>query len=164
MKKIIQITFLTIGIAMGLFGKDLLNVGEKAPEFSLKTASGAMVTLSQELKKHNVVLIFYPGDNTPGCTSQLCAVRDDWSDFQDAGVQVFGVNPADAASHNNFSEKYEYPFPLLVDTNKAVAKAYNTEGAIFISRSVVGIDRSGTIVFSRKGKPANGEILKAFVK
>ncbi|HDR04923.1 MAG TPA: peroxiredoxin [Candidatus Marinimicrobia bacterium] len=153
-----------LGLGANLFGSDLLKVGTKAPDFTLLTETGEKVTLSKALEKGNVVLVFYPGDDTPGCTSQLCAIRDDWSEFTGKNIQVYGVNPADAESHMKFSDKYSYPFPLLIDEDKSVSVDYKTSGKFFISRSVYGIDQSGKIVFAENGKPANSLILAAFLK
>jgi len=115
-----------------------------------------------------VVLIFYPGDQTPGCTIQLCAIRDDWSDFQKAGIQVLGINPSGPDSHKSFIKKYNFPFPLLVDEGRKVAKAYGAEQDMLIAkivrRTVVAIDTEGRIIYYRQGLPKNSEILKAITK
>jgi thioredoxin-dependent peroxiredoxin len=164
MKGAVLMSIMILGLNLNLFGGDLLKVGTKAPDFTLLTEAGEKVNLYQALEKGNVVLVFYPGDDTPGCTSQLCAIRDDWSEFTEKNIQVFGVNPADAESHKKFSDKYSYPFPLLIDEDKSVSKAYKTSGTLFISRSVYGIDHAGKIVFAEKGKPANSLILDSFAK
>src|SRR5512132_1669505 len=93
----------------------LLSLGSPAPDFTLNEDTGARVKLSEWLAKGPVVLVFYPMDETPGCTKQLCEIRDHWSEFQQKGVAVFGVNPGSAASHAKFRENQNYPFPLLVD-------------------------------------------------
>ena len=146
-------------------GKNI-GIGSKAPTFSLKDQNGETINLDTALSTGPVVLIFYPGDQTPGCTIQLCAIRDDWSKFEKAGIRVFGINPADAESHAAFAKKQNYQFPLLVDESRKVAKAYDTEQDILITkiikRTVVGIEKDGRIVFYRQGLPKNTEILKAF--
>src|SRR5579872_2766584 len=103
---------------------DPLPAGAVAPDFSLPDQFGHEVKLST-LRGHNVVLVFYPGDDTPGCTKQLCQLRDDWSSVRAAGVEVFGVNPQNARSHVKFREKYHLPFPLLVDPGQKVAALYH---------------------------------------
>lgn len=142
---------------------DLLRVGEKAPEFVAKTEKGEEVRLSQFKGKSNVVLVFYPGNNTPVCTSQLCAIRDEWTAFRKKNVAVFGVNHAEADSHGKFREKHKFPFPLLVDESRKLIRDYGCEGTIFaVSRTVYGIDRDGVVVFAERGNPAPEEILAAF--
>lgn len=142
------------------------SIGSKAPAFSLKDQNGNTVALESALSTGPVVLIFYPGDQTPGCTIQLCAIRDDWNDFEKAGIQVFGINPADMSSHAAFSNKHEFPFPLLVDEGRKIAKAYDAEQDLLIAkivrRTVVGINQEGRIIYYRQGLPRTNEILKAF--
>lgn len=143
-------------------GPGPVQVGTEAPLFTLKDQDGTTVTLKEFRGKKNVVLVFYPGDQTPGCTKQLCAIRDDFEDFKTADTVVFGVNPADAQSHKAFIEKQKYPFPLLVDEKGEVAKAYNAKGLLFTKRTVYGIDKEGKIVFAQRGMPTDKEILAAF--
>jgi peroxiredoxin Q/BCP len=146
----------------------LLAVGSKAPAFSLQTENGKIVTLKELIGTSPIVLIFYPGDMTPGCTMQLCAVRDDWKEFEAAGIRVFGVNHADAESHTTFKKTYQFPFPLLIDTGKKVSAAYSAVKKFFkttvINRTVVGIDTQGMIIYYKRGMPKNADILKAFGK
>jgi peroxiredoxin Q/BCP len=141
------------------------NVGSKAPAFALQDQNGQTISLESMLSTGPVVLIFYPGDQTPGCTIQLCAIRDDWNDFEKVGIQVFGINPSDASSHAAFAKKHDFPFPLLVDKDRKVAQAYGAEQNILITkivrRTVIGIGTDGRIVFYRHGLPRTGEILKA---
>ena len=102
---------------------DPLPVGAAAPDFSLRDDSGRTVSLSA-LRGRNVVLVFYPGDDTPGCTKQLCQFRDDWSQATARGVEVFGVNPQSARQPRAISaKKFQFPFPLLVDERQKVAEA-----------------------------------------
>jgi peroxiredoxin Q/BCP len=150
-------------ISFTIFAKEdtmLLKIGSQAPDFSLLSSNGDTVHLKDFAGKHNVVLIFYPGDQTPGCTAQLCAIRDDYSLFETKNAKVFGVNPADVASHKKFVEKQKYQFPLLVDEKKHVAKLYGCDG-LMIRRTVYVIDTTGKIIFAKRGRPANEEILKA---
>lgn len=138
---------------------DPLPVGSAAPDFSLQDDSGKTVTLSG-LRGKNVVLVFYPGDDTPGCTRQLCEFRDQWSSVRQKGVEVFGVNPQGAARHLRFRQKYQFPFPLLVDTGRQTAKAYNASGLI-VKRTVYLIGPDGTIRFAQRGMPKPSEVLAA---
>ncbi|MFH1417561.1 MAG: peroxiredoxin [Planctomycetota bacterium] len=140
----------------------LLSVGEQAPDFSLEDQAGNLVTLREFRGGRNVVLIFYPGDDTPGCTKQLCAVRDQFGMFRDNDTAVFGVNPQDSKSHQRFIKAYDFPFPLLVDRGKKVASAYGCKGMLMTKRTVYGINKEGAIVFARRGKPSNEEIIAAF--
>lgn len=145
--------------------KKSLRVGDQAPLFELKASDGETVRLTDLLPLGPAVLFFYPGDRTPGCTIQLCAVRDEWQNFRDLGLQVFGINHADSASHRAFSTAHHFPFPLLVDEKKAVSKTYGAIRSIFgiqvIRRTVVGISEDGIIRYLREGLPKNAEILKA---
>jgi len=136
-----------------------LDVGTAAPDFSLPDDAGGTVKLSS-LRGKRVVLVFYPGDDTPGCTKQLCQFRDDWSEARAKGVQVFGVNPQSAKSHVKFRKKFGFPFPLLVDTGQKVAALYHADGLI-VKRTVYGIGVDGTIRFAKRGMPNPAEVLKA---
>lgn len=138
---------------------DPLPAGTPAPEFSLPDDSGETVTLSG-LRGRGVVLVFYPGDNTPGCTKQLCEFRDRWDLVQQRGVAVFGVNPQSPASHGRFRQKYRFPFPLLVDKGQKVGELYHTNG-LFVKRTVYLIGPDGVIRFARRGMPAPSEVLAA---
>lgn len=145
--------------------KKPLRIGDPAPKFELLTGEGEMVKLEEALALGPVVLFFYPGDRTPGCTVQLCAVRDDWEDFRRLGIQVFGINHAEASSHRAFSTAHRFPFPLLVDEGKKVSKLYDALYSILgmkaIRRTVVGISSDGIIRYQRQGLPKNSEILRA---
>jgi peroxiredoxin Q/BCP len=142
-----------------------LQVGDMAPGFDLESESGARVTLAQSLPQGPIVLIFYPMDNTPGCTAQLCAVRNDAARYKSAGVTVYGVNGGGPESHQKFITKHNLTAPLLVDKGLAVAESYAAVGGIgplrLIKRTVVGIGRDGRIVFYKRGAPATDEILAA---
>lgn len=137
----------------------------QAPDFTLPDQSGTPIKLSDFRGKKNVVLIFYPGDLTPGCTMQLCNIRDDWSKFQKTDTVVFGVNHGTAESHHLFSEKYGFPFSLLVDKDKKVSAKYGAAFSLLrrtiIRRTVVVIDKTGKVVFLRRGMPKDADILKA---
>ncbi len=145
-----------------------LKVGDKAPIFTLKTQDNKDINLSDYIGKEPIILFFYPGDMTPGCTIQLCNIRDDWSKFKQARATVFGINHADADSHKRFSSKYNFPFPLLIDTDKKVSKKYGAVKKLFsatvIKRTVVAIGKDGIIKFYRHGMPKDIEILKSINK
>ena len=129
-----------------------LPIGSAAPNFSLPDDSGQTVTLSS-LRGKPVVLVFYPGDDTPGCTKQLCEFRDSWGSAKARGVAVFGISPQGAESHVKFREKFHFPFPLLVDRGQNVAALYHARGLI-VKRTVYLIGPDGNIRFSRRGMPA----------
>jgi peroxiredoxin Q/BCP len=142
-----------------------MNVGDRAPDFTLASADGTPVSLHAFRGKSNVVLIFYPKDQTPGCTAQLCAARDDAGVYAAAGAAVFGVNGDDAASHARFIAKHGLTMPLLIDPGLAVAKTYDAVIGIgplkIVNRTVVGIDRNGVIAFYQRGSPKTADILAA---
>lgn len=144
-----------------------LNVGDKAPAFALKDQKGNRVSLADFKGKKNVVLVFYPGDMTPGCTMQLCAIRDDWSKFTRRDTVVFGINHGTAESHDAFRKKYDFPFSLLIDAGKKISAKYGALKTFFkatiIKRSVVVIDKEGTIIYLKRGMPKNSDILKALI-
>lgn len=143
-----------------------LAIGAAAPDFTLRSSDGSDVVLSSFRGRENVVLIFYPKDQTPGCTKQLCTARDDRAAFAAAGTAVFGINGDGAVSHERFIAKYELSTPLLVDPGLATAKHYDAVigfGPLkIVNRTVVGIDRSGKIAFYERGMPATETILAAF--
>lgn len=141
--------------------QDLLPIGSQAPDFSLQNESGEFVTLSDVIKRSSVILIFYPGDNTPVCKKQLCEMRDNYEVLQEEGYEVLGINDGDIVSHKSFIEKNSYQFPLLVDTDKSVAAQYNCKTKLGIKRTVYVIGKDGLIKFSQRGKPKSGEILEA---
>lgn len=144
-------------------GGTMLTPGTQAPDFSLLSDKGDTVKLSDFRGKNPVVLVFYPGDQTPGCTHQLCAIRDDYDKFREKGAVVFGVNPADMESHQKFIEKQHYQFRLLVDPGQKVAALYGAKG-LMVQRTVFVINKEGKIVFAKRGMPADSEILEAIAK
>ncbi len=136
----------------------MFSIGSTAPDFSLVTQKGDTVRLADFQGKKNVVLIFYPGDQTPGCTKQLCAIRDDYTQFEKKNAVVYGVNPAGKESHQKFIDKQHYQFSLLVDEGQNVAKLYGAKG-LMVKRTVVVIDKEGKIAYYKQGMPPNAEIL-----
>ncbi len=140
----------------------LIPVGEPAPDFTCALSDGAQLSLSSLHGLERVVLVFYPGDNTPLCTSQLCAFRDDWEQFGAHKTRVYGVNPAGQARHAHFAEQHRFPFPLLVDTGGQVAGAYGCRMLFgIVRRAVYMIDRQGRVAFAEQGNPAPALILRA---
>jgi len=97
--------------------------GKPAPDFEVQTDTGDTVKLS-DLRGKPVVLYFYPKDNTSGCTTQACGIRDAWAEFERAGAVVLGVSPDSVSSHEGFKRNFELPFTLLADPDHAVAEAY----------------------------------------
>src|SRR5262245_42263113 len=100
------------------------NVGDKAPDFNLLDQDQNRIELSKILKNGPVLLVFYPGDDTPVCTAQLCDYRDHYAQFQQLGVQVYGVNNACLEDHRKFKEKYHFPFPLLNDYDGRITRRF----------------------------------------
>src|SRR6266568_3150130 len=101
--------------------------GKAAPDFILTDANGKSVSLKDFAGK-NLILYFYPKDDTPGCTKEACGFRDDWKDLQKAGVVVLGISADSAASHAKFATKYKLPFPLLSDPDRKVMEAWGAYG------------------------------------
>ena len=129
------------------------DVGDKAPAFSLEDQSGKTVKLT-DFKGKTVVLYFYPKDDTPGCTREACAFRDEHSALKKAGAVVLGVSPDSGPSHAKFAGKYNLPFPLLADTDHAISEKYGAWGEKSLyGRKFMGITRS-TFLIDASGKVA----------
>jgi peroxiredoxin Q/BCP len=127
-----------------------IGVGDKAPEFTLPGTGGRTYSLSEFAGKP-VVLVFYPGDDTPVCTKQLNSYNDELSEFEALDAQVIGVSAQGVDSHEKFSGKHGFGFPLLADTDKKVAGAYGTLGPIgFPRRSVFVIDAQGVVRYAHR--------------
>jgi len=128
-------------------------VGDKAPAFDLQTFPKGRTKLSQFKGKQNVVLYFYPRDDTPGCTKQACGFRDEMGEFESAETVVLGVSTDTIESHEKFVEKYELTFPLLADEDHAVAEKYGVwveknlygKKSMGIARTTFLIDKTGKI-------------------
>jgi thioredoxin-dependent peroxiredoxin len=137
--------------------------GKPAPEFELRDEEGEPVSLAS-LRGRPVVLYFYPKDDTPGCTTQACGLRDAYAQFRERGAAVLGVSPDDAASHQRFRQKYKLPFTLLADTDHEVAERYgvwvekNTYGkrSMGVKRSTFVIDEDGRVVKALYGVKPEG--------
>ena len=122
-----------------------ISVGDSAPSFTLPSTGGGEASLSDYAGKP-LVLVFYPGDDTPVCTKQLNSYNDDLSQFEALDAQVVAISAQSVESHQKFSTKHGFRFPLLADTDKAVAGAYGTLGPLgFPRRSVFIIDGEGVV-------------------
>ena len=122
-----------------------LSVGTTAPAFTAKDTNGDTVSLS-DLAGKTVVLYFYPKDDTPGCTKQACSFRDSYADYQGKDIVVLGVSKDDETSHQQFTQKFNLPFPLLADTDGFIIKAYDVDGGGYAKRVTYVIDGSGKII------------------
>ena len=125
--------------------------GEAPPAFTLADTDGNAVSLKQ-FKGQDVVVYFYPKDDTPGCTKEACGFRDLWGEYQAAGVVVLGVSPDDDAAHRKFTDKYHLPFTLLSDPKREVMEEYGAWGEkTMYGKKVVGVIRS-TVWIGADGK------------
>ncbi|HWJ30725.1 MAG TPA: thioredoxin-dependent thiol peroxidase [Gaiellaceae bacterium] len=124
----------------------MIEEGKPAPDFALQSDAGETIKLS-ELRGKPVVLYFYPKDDTPGCTTEACGIRDAYGEFERAGAVVLGVSPDDEASHVKFRNKYDLPFTLLADTDHEVAELYGVWGEKkYAGRSYLGVFRSTFVI------------------
>ena len=123
-----------------------LELGQKVADFSLKTDDDKSFKLSS-IKK-NVLLVFYPGDGTPVCTSQFCDYRDKLNYFDDLEVEVIGISANDPASHKQFKQDHKLPFTLLSDIDGAIAKQFDSHGWFGIKRSVFLINKELELKYS----------------
>src|SRR5215213_380759 len=144
--------------------------GEKAPDFTLKDLDGNDWRLADQAGK-TVVLLFYPGDNTPVCTAQLCSVRDHWSDYQATGAEVVGISTDTVESHQGFAEKHSLPLRLLSDTDRAVSEMYDMKSWLSgrSARGVVVVDKDGKIAYKKAEaislfRPKDDDVLTAIRK
>jgi peroxiredoxin Q/BCP len=130
----------------------VLKEGDKAPEFTAKDQNGKTVSLADFLGK-NLILYFYPKDDTPGCTAEACDFRDNYQSLAQQGYQVIGISTDDEKSHKKFESKYSLPFPLIADPEKEIVKSYgvwvekNMYGKIHMgtARTTFLIDKNGII-------------------
>jgi peroxiredoxin Q/BCP len=125
----------------------MLDLGSRAPEFTLPDHTGQPVSLSTLLRRGPLILYFYPADFTPGCTKEACSIRDLHEAIQGAGLDVAGVSPQSPETHQKFREKYKLPFTLLSDTEKVVIKMYDVMGPLGFSvrRASYLVDQSRRI-------------------
>ncbi len=147
-----------------------MKIGENAPDFTLKAGDGNDWKLSDQ-KGKTVVLLFYPGDNTPVCTKQLCSVRDNWADYQATGAEVVGISTDSAASHKGFAEKHDLPLILLADETGEVVEKYQVKSWLpgRSARSVVVIDKNGVVRYHKTEslslfRPKDDDILAAIAQ
>jgi peroxiredoxin len=144
-----------------------MKIGEDAPDFTIEDGAGNNWTLSEQRGKI-VVLLFYPGDNTPVCTQQFCSVRDNWSDYAATGAEVVGISTDSVESHKGYADKYELPLTLLSDESGEVVKKYEVASWIpgRAARAVVVIDKNGVIRHHKTQalsvfRPSDDEVLAA---
>lgn len=123
---------------------ELLKVGQSAPDFTSVDQNGLEVKLSGFLGSP-VVVYFYPRDNTPGCTTEACNFRDNYAEYEKAGVKVLGISVDSQKSHKNFSDKYQLNFTLVADNSKEIAEKYGVLGARSASRVTYLIDSEGKV-------------------
>jgi thioredoxin-dependent peroxiredoxin len=131
----------------------MVEEGKDAPDFELTSDSGERVRLSQ-FRGQPVVLYFYPKDDTPGCTTQACAIRDNYDDFEERGAVVLGVSPDDETSHVKFKQKHGLPFTLLADPEHEVSEQYGVWGERkYMDKTYMGVERS-TFLIDPEGRVA----------
>lgn len=127
-----------------------VGIGDTAPGFTLTGSGGASYSLS-DYAGQPVVIVFYPGDDTPVCTKQLNSYNNDLAEFEQVGAQILAISAQDVASHDRFSGKHGFRFPLLADSDKAVAALYGTLGPLgFPRRSVFVVDAHGVIRYAHR--------------
>jgi thioredoxin-dependent peroxiredoxin len=129
-----------------------LSVGDQAPNFSTEAVAGDQTIAVRliDYRGRRVVLYFYPKDNTPGCTREACAFRDGYAKLQNWGITVFGCSVDGAEAHRAFAKKNRLPFPLLLDPDKKIAKAYGADNGI----RILGLDKRVTYVIGEDGRIA----------
>jgi len=147
-----------------------MKIGSEAPDFTLKDGEGNAWKLSDHRDK-TVVLLFYPGDNTPVCTVQLCSVRDHWSEYQATGAEVVGISTDSVESHEGFAEKHQLPLRLLSDADRKVSEMYDMKSWLpgRSARGVVVIDKAGKIAYHKVQplslfRPKDDDVLAAIRK
>ena len=137
-----------MGLLDSLVGNSTgLTVGDKAPRFTLNDQHGKAVSLADYAGRKNVVVYFYPKDDTPGCTKESCSFRDQYTAFTDVGAEVLGISSDSEQSHKAFAEKYRLPFPLLADAGGAVRKLFRVPKSLGLlpGRVTFVIDKQGVI-------------------
>jgi peroxiredoxin Q/BCP len=138
-------------------GKGKVKVGDKAPDFTLPNQSGQMVSLKDILGKKSVVLFFYPKDFSRGCTTEVCAFRDSYEVFKDAGAEVIGVSSQSTSSHERFIMTFKLPFVLLSDEDDKVRKLYGVPSTLGVipGRVTYVIDKEGIVrhIFNSQFNP-----------
>jgi thioredoxin-dependent peroxiredoxin len=125
-----------------------LKVGSKIPQFVLPDQDGNNININDLTGKSNLVIYFYPKDDTPGCTAEACSFRDQFVDFKETGAEVIGISSDSVASHKKFAEKHNLPFRLLSDVNKQVRKAFGVPGdmlGLLPGRVTYVVDKQGIV-------------------
>lgn len=148
--------------------KPVFQVGDKAPTFELPNQKGQIISSKQLLESgQKILLVFYPSDMTPGCTIQLCGIRDIYQEYRELNVTVLGINHGDQKSHQKFIDMHKYQFDILVDTDKTISREFGQIGSFFgnptVKRGAILIDESGKIIYIKQGHQDNQEVIK-FVK
>ncbi|SHE10020.1 AhpC/Tsa family antioxidant [Chlamydia abortus] len=142
----------------------MLSIGQPAPIFIAESTQG-IIALNEYVGKRPIVLIFYPMDETPGCTAQLCAVRDAKEEYARYNALVVGINPASVAKHNKFAEHHGFDFPLIYDMESKINEMYKVGKMLFgllpQKRTVYVIGLDGKIAYAHRGSPSTEEILQA---
>ncbi|MEM5811859.1 MAG: thioredoxin-dependent thiol peroxidase [Candidatus Aenigmatarchaeota archaeon] len=133
-----------------------LKINQKAPNFNLKDQNGKVHKLS-DYKGKWVLIYFYPKDNTPGCTKEACAIRDNFLEFRNLKLKVLGISTDSVESHKKFAERYNLPFPLLADTKKEVVKRYG----VLVKKKVATREHEGVLRTSFLINP-QGKIVKIY--
>lgn len=141
-----------------------IQIGDVAPDFTAKNQKGEDINLYTLLESgQKVLLVFYPADETPGCTKQLCGIRDVYKEYQDAGVTVLGVNKGTAASHQKFIDNQSYQFDILVDTEMKITEEYGAMKKYFanyiVKRGVFLIGEDKKVLYRFWGQQDNSKIL-----
>ena len=127
-----------------------LGVGDQAPDFTLPGTGGRSYSLS-EYRGRPVVVVFYPGDDTPVCTKQLNSYNDELAQFENLDAVVLAISAQDVSSHEKFADKHGFRFPLLADVDKTVAGSYGVLGPLgFMRRSVFVVDAGGTVRYAHR--------------
>ena len=144
-----------------------MKIGDQAPDFTLKDGEGNEWTLSDQRGKA-VVLLFYPGDDTPVCTKELCSVRDHWSEYQATGAEVVGISTNSVESHDKFANKYDLPLTLLADEKGEVRDKYGANSLLpgRTARAEFVIDHEGKLAYKKVRpiglfRPSDEEVLGA---
>src|SRR5258706_11080503 len=134
----------------------MLKAGDPAPEFTARTTDGSVVS-QKDFRGRTLVMYFYPMDDTPGCTAQACSLRDHHAEIAAKGAAILGVSTQNEASHLKFTDKYNLNFPLLADTDGAVAKAYGAMGGgiLGIAKRLMGVANRITFIIDQQGKIAH---------